>query len=230
MKFSLALLAVLALSLSASAKKFQPLTVTIKASPEAVKAAAVSQAIADGYAIESEGQFQIVFQKNMKGVGGFLTSAFLSPTGCRSFSPRWLLTVLFVPEAEGVTVTTHYEQEHADTLCRPARQSWDKDGAREISKYLELVQSKAEQMAKTSAPAAPPVSAAAETKPVPAVPATAPAPAVAPVTQTTPAPAVTPAVQTQPTPQPQELSLGEIARQQREKKKAAQDAEGQPKQ
>jgi hypothetical protein len=220
---SLLFLAAVLLTCTASAaKKFEPITVIIKASPEAVKAAAVTQAVAEGYAIEQEGQFQIVFQKNMTGAGGFFTAVLLSPPACASFSPRWIFTVLFVPGPAGVTVTTHTEQEHADTLCRPARQNLDKDSARHVTKFLELVQGKAEQMQQSVAPKP----EAAPTAPPAVVPAAVPATPASPPPQTTttqppihPQPTVTPVAA-----DPQDQSLGEIARRARAKK-AKQEAD-----
>src|SRR5207253_7746952 len=93
--------------------------------PEAVKAAAVAQAVSEGWMIESEGQFQIVLTKPMNTVGGIFTAALLSPRACSGIRPRYLFTLLFVPAADGVNLTTHKEMEHADGFCHPARDNWD---------------------------------------------------------------------------------------------------------
>ena len=203
-----------------------------------MKAATVASAVAEGYGIEQEGQFQIVFQKNMTGVGGFMTSLLLSPSACTSFSPRWLFTVMFIPSTDGVTVTTHTEQEHADTLCRPARQNYDKMDVRHATAFLETIRGKAEQMQQATSPKQDP-------QPPQSVPASQAGPprvdpshlaAAQPPAQTVDQPA--PVVATrEPAPQPpssitvsmdQDQSLGEVARRARAKK-AKQEAEVAPK-
>src|SRR6184192_112339 len=111
----IALLAVMLMLTGFSfAKRKPPMTIALHAAPDAVKAAAVAQAVSEGWSIESEGQFQIVFTKPMNTVGGIFTSALLSPSACSGIRPRYLFTLLFVPTADGVNVTTHKEMEHAD--------------------------------------------------------------------------------------------------------------------
>src|SRR5207248_8242108 len=103
----------LILSTFSFAKRKPPVTISLHAAPEAVKAAAVAQAVSEGWMIESEGQFQIVFTKPMNAVGGIFTSALLSPSACSGIRPRYLFTLVFVPATDGVNVTTHKEMEHA---------------------------------------------------------------------------------------------------------------------
>lgn len=141
----------LILAASASAKKAEPITVSVKAPVDKVKAAAVQEAVAEGYRIEQDGEFQMVFTKTMDGKAGFFTSALLSPPACSSIQPRWLLTVLFVPNQDAIAVESHSEYEHAGPLCRPVRQELDGKNVRQFTEnFLGKVKSRSEQ---ASAPA-----------------------------------------------------------------------------
>jgi hypothetical protein len=135
------------------AKRKPATTISVHATPEAVKAAAVAQAISDGWTIESEGQFQIVFTKPMNTVGGIFTASLLSPTACSGIRPRYLFTLLFVPAADGVNLTTHKEMEHADGFCHPARDNWDDQNRKYAESFLGKIKSASE--GGSTAPATP---------------------------------------------------------------------------
>ena len=126
------------------AKRKPAMTIYVHAAPEAVKAAAVSQAASDGWVIESEGQFQIVFTKPMNTVGGIFTASLLSPSACSGIRPRYLFTLLFVPAADGVNLTTHKEMEHADGFCHPARDNWDDQNRKSSESFLSKIKSASE--------------------------------------------------------------------------------------
>jgi len=126
------------------AKRKPAMTIYVHAAPEAVKAAAVSQAASDGWVIESEGQFQIVFTKPMNTVGGIFTAALLSPSACSGIRPRYLFTLLFVPVADGVNLTTHKEMEHATAFCHPARDNWDDQNRKSSESFLSKIKSASE--------------------------------------------------------------------------------------
>jgi hypothetical protein len=136
----------LTLVLNASAAKKEPVSIIINAPADMVRAAAVSQATRSGYVVEQEGQFQIVFAKRMTGFGGLLTSAMLSPSGCTSISPRWLLTVTFAPGIDGVTLRTVSQEEHAGPFCRPVRDDLDNKKTRaDIERFLQIIKAATER-------------------------------------------------------------------------------------
>lgn len=103
----LVLAVMLMLTAFSFAKRKPAMTIYVHAAPEAVKAAAVAQAVSEGWMIESEGQFQIVLTKPMGTVGGIFTASLLSPRACSGIRARYLFTLLFVPAADGVNLTTH---------------------------------------------------------------------------------------------------------------------------
>lgn len=135
------------LLMSAAFAKSKPIVpVTLAANPEAVKQAAVSQAVSEGYSIENQSQFQIVFVKNMTGFGGRMMSGFLSPPGCNQ-SPRNIFTLVLVPSGENTDVTTHYELEYAGGACVPVKQSQDKDKRKYVESFMEKVKATLESTA-----------------------------------------------------------------------------------
>ena len=140
------------------AKRKPAMTISVHAAPEAVKAAAVAQAVSEGWMIESEGQFQIVFTKPMNTVGGIFTASLLSPSACSGIRPRYLFTLLFLPVADGVNLTTHKEMEHADGFCHPARDNWDDQNRKYAESFLGKIKSASE--GGSTAPTAPNTTAA----------------------------------------------------------------------
>ncbi len=136
----------LGIAITASAAKKEPVSATVRAPVDIVRAAAVSQATRSGYVVEEEGQFQIVFAKRMTGFAGLLTSAMLSPSACTSISPRWLLTVTFALGTDGVMLRTVSQEEHAGPFCRPVRDDFDNKRTRaDIERFLQIVKSASEQ-------------------------------------------------------------------------------------
>jgi hypothetical protein len=146
------------------AKRKPAMTISVHAAPETVKAAAVAQAVSEGWMIESEGQFQIVFTKPMNTVGGIFTAALLSPSACSGIRPRYLFTLLFLPVADGVNLTTHKEMEHADGFCHPARDNWDDQNRKYAESFLGKIKSASE--GGSTAPAAPNTTAMESATPV----------------------------------------------------------------
>jgi hypothetical protein len=132
----------------AYAKSEPPVAVLVKAPVEAVKSNTVQLAIAEGYTIDHEGQFQIVFAKNISGRAGFMTNMLLAPSACSGISPRYLMTVMFVPGQEGITVRPALEYEYAGPLCRPVRSNMDgKNVHQNMQAFSQAVKAKSEQAA-----------------------------------------------------------------------------------
>jgi hypothetical protein len=153
MKTVTVLVVMLMLTAVSFAKRKPAVTISVHAAPEKVKAAAVAQAVSEGWMIESEGQFQIVFTKPMNAVGGIFTASLLSPSACSGIRPRYLFTLLFVPIADGVNLTTHKEMEHADGFCHPARDNWDDQNRKYAESFLGKIKSASEGA--STAPTAP---------------------------------------------------------------------------
>ena len=95
--------------------------------------------------LEQEGQFQIVFTKNMTGAAGFFTNMLLSPSACSSISPRWFVTVMFVPISAGVTVQAISQYEHAGPLSQRVRENFDGKKQRQDEDFLQRIKVAAEQ-------------------------------------------------------------------------------------
>jgi hypothetical protein len=130
----------------AFAKSQPQVAVLVNAPVDTVKANTVQLATADGYTIDQEGQFQIVFAKNITGKAGFMTNMLLAPSACSNISPRYLMTVIFVPGQEGVTLRSVMEYEHAGPLCRPQRSSLDGKNIHQYSEnFFQKVKTKSEQ-------------------------------------------------------------------------------------
>jgi hypothetical protein len=135
------------LSCSAAFAKSQPqVAVVVNAPVDAVKANTVQLATADGYTIDHEGQFQIVFAKNISGKAGFMTNMLLAPSTCSGISPRYVMTVMFVPGQEGITLRPVMEYEYAGPLCRPVRSNMDgKNFHQNMEVFSQAVKAKSEQ-------------------------------------------------------------------------------------
>jgi hypothetical protein len=145
------LLAVLASSVPAFAAKQSPVSIIVNAPLDAVKGAAVAEATANGYLLDQEGQFQIVFTKNMGWGSGLLTNLLLAPPACSGIPPRWFLTVMFVPGPEGVTLRAVSQYEHAGPFCRSVRESFDgKKPRQQIEGFFQQIKSAAEQRGPSS--------------------------------------------------------------------------------
>jgi hypothetical protein len=215
----------LALTSGAFAKHFEPVSSVVKASPDAVKAAAVATAVAEGYAIESEGQFQIVFQKNMSGVGGFFANALLAPPACSSISPRWIFTLIFLPGADGVSITTHTELEHATSLCVRTRENRDRNESQHVTNFLAKVKGAAEQVQETPKPApSPDNSGPAAISPAPVTTAQPAQAQIQPAATTAKPTAEAGTAAAAASESIQDDSLGAVARRVREKKQAQEQA------
>jgi hypothetical protein len=142
------LMIVVLLSLAAFAKSQPAVEVLVNAPVDAVKTNAVQLATADGYVIDQEGQFQIVFAKNMTGKAGFMTNMLSTPSACSSIAPRYLLTILFVPGQTGVTLRSRMEYEHAGALCRPERSTLDGKNVHQYTEnFFQQVKIRSEQSA-----------------------------------------------------------------------------------
>jgi len=142
-------LMILLLLCSVAFAKSQPQSVILVNAPvDAVKATTVELTTADGYTIEQDGQFQIVFAKNITGKAGFMTNMLMTPSACSTIAPRYLMTVMFVPGQDGVTLRSALEYEHAGPLCRPVRSSLDgKNSHQYIDNLFQRIKAKSEQVA-----------------------------------------------------------------------------------
>lgn len=128
------------------AKSQPPVSVVVKAPVDSVKANTVQLAAADGYTIDQEGQFQIVFTMNITGKAGFMTNMLMAPSACSNISPRYLMTVMFVPGQDGVTLRPVMQYEHAGPLCRPVRENLDgKNVHQNMEAFAQSVKAKSEQ-------------------------------------------------------------------------------------
>ncbi|MGB8131246.1 MAG: PEGA domain-containing protein [Candidatus Angelobacter sp.] len=135
----------------AFAKSQPPVAVVVKAPVDSVKANAVQLATADGYTIDQEGQFQILFAKNISGKAGFMTNMLLAPSACSNISPRYLMTVMFVPGQDGVTLRPVMQYEHAGPLCRAVRENLDgKNVHQTMEAFAQDVKTRSEQPANTA--------------------------------------------------------------------------------
>jgi hypothetical protein len=135
----------------AFAKSQPPVAVVVKAPVDSVKANAVQLATADGYTIDQEGQFQILFAKNISGKAGFMTNMLLAPSACSNISPRYLMTVMFVPGQDGVTLRPVMQYEHVGPLCRAVRENLDgKNVHQTMEAFAQDVKTRSEQPANTA--------------------------------------------------------------------------------
>jgi len=75
---------------------------------------------------------------------GIFTASLLSPSACSGIRPRYLFTLLFVPVADGVNLTTHKEMELADGFCHPARDNWDDQNRKYAESFLGKIKSASE--------------------------------------------------------------------------------------
>jgi hypothetical protein len=143
---------ILLLLCSVAFAKSQPqVAVVVKAPVESVKANTVQLAAADGYTIDQEGQFQIVFARNITGKAGFMTNMLMAPSACSNISPRYLMTVMFVPGQDGVTLRPVMQYEHAGPLCRPVRENLDgKNVHQNMEAFAQGIKTKSEQAASTA--------------------------------------------------------------------------------
>jgi hypothetical protein len=80
----------------------------------------------------------------MNKVGGMFTAALLSPRACTGFSPRNLVTIIFVPQSEGDGIITHYDIEHADAFYKPAKDNQDKQHRKYNESLLSKIRNTAE--------------------------------------------------------------------------------------
>jgi hypothetical protein len=167
MRQAFLLVLALGLSVSAFAAKQPPVSVTVGAPFDAVRGAAVSVATANGYILDREGQFQITFTKNMTGMAGFVTNLLLTPSACSEITPRWLLTVVFAPGQNGVTLHAVSQYEHAGPFCQPVRDNLDgKKPRQQIEAFFEQIKETAESQTTATAVSRGP-SVAAATAPQP---------------------------------------------------------------
>jgi hypothetical protein len=116
----------------------------IAANPEAVKKAVLAEAVAEGYRVENDSEFQLVLTKDMNKVGGVFAAGLLSPSACAGITPRYLFTVILVPNQQGTDVTAHYEMEHAGGFCRPVRTSEDKQHKKFFEEFMAKVKAASE--------------------------------------------------------------------------------------
>jgi len=130
------LLIVLALVLFgglAYAKDKPPIQATIQAPIETVKGIAMSRALAAGFLLDSEAQFQLTFAKNMSEGQSLVVQALGSPAACAAIHPRHILTIALAPGDQTLIVAA-YQYEHAGPFCRTVRESIN-DG--KVRKQLE---------------------------------------------------------------------------------------------
>lgn len=117
----LTLCVVIFFSILAEARDAGPVQLTIKASPQTVKAVATQTLNHSGYTMSSEEQAQTIFVKDMEGFAGFLTAMLLSPSSCKNVAPRQFLTLNFSETAEGTLATISAQIEH--TAISPSCQT-----------------------------------------------------------------------------------------------------------
>lgn len=130
---------------TANAKIKPPVQITVNTGSQTVKSVAVRDLTSSGYVISSEGQFQIVFVKDMTGAAGFMSSLLLSPSACQDIKPHLYLTLSFVDTSNGTTVTISAQIEHAGALCRDVRENVDDNKTRaNVNGILERIKDEAE--------------------------------------------------------------------------------------
>ncbi len=145
MRKLLVVLIVLLCSVVLHAKKKPVIPFSVSAAPEAVKQAVIAQAVADGYHVENDSQFQIVLTKDMNRVAGLFAAGLLSPGACAGITPRYLFTVILVPSGDGTDVTTHYDMEHASGFCHPVRRNEDKQHQKYFADFMAKVKQATEK-------------------------------------------------------------------------------------
>src|SRR5438445_4775526 len=97
-------------------------------------------------------------------VSGIFIAYLLCPSAFSGIRPLYLFTLLFVPVADGVNLTTHKEMEHADGFCHPARDNWDDQNRKYAESFLGKIKSASE--GGSTAPAAPNTTAMESATPV----------------------------------------------------------------
>ncbi len=137
-------LALILISIAAFAKDKGPVTMTTQAPIEAVKAAAVTRALKAGFLLDTEGQFQLVFARNMSGGQQLLVQTLASPTACSDIRPRHIITLAVAP-GDQLTVVAQYEYEHAGPFCRSVREPITDGKVRsQLEKFLADIKADAE--------------------------------------------------------------------------------------
>ena len=248
--FAIILLLVPALAL---ARDKGPVQGSVAAPVDMIKSIALSRALSAGFMLESEGQFQLVFTKNMGTGRSMLTQLMVTPSACYSIQPRDVLTMAFIP-GNPVQVTMIYQYEHAGPFCQRVREQVNGGKIRQgLENLLSGIRSGAEQQTRVEdrAPSNPPVADGAENVAAPApqdsTPSTpsstapkqnavAPTPeriaeggtlpdqGTSPAVSTAPATSAPPSTSAAPVVTNGEISLGEAARIARAKKAAQSEA------
>jgi hypothetical protein len=159
MKSSLLVSFILLVSVVSQAKDKQQQQVTVAANAEAVKGVAVTQLLKDGWRIDHDSQFQVVFVRNRSAAIGFLAA--LGSPNCGS-GPHAYLTMNFAETGGQTFVSANQQFSRVGPDCKEQR--WDVKGTAEAEKQDTMIAS---------------IKAAAESSPIaaPMVPVTAPTPA-----------------------------------------------------
>jgi hypothetical protein len=143
-RFSIFTAFALILTVGAFAKDKGPISTTISAPMDAVKAAAVTRALKAGFLLDTEGQFQLVFARNMSGGQQVLVQTLASPSACSDIHPRHIITLAVAP-GDQLTVVAQYEYEHAGPFCRSVREPITDGKVRsQLEKFLADIKADAE--------------------------------------------------------------------------------------
>lgn len=135
------------LTFGAFAKNDPPASITISASPEAVKAAIVARLTSHGFSLESDSQFRMVWTKEMNNGGGILAQALVGNANCAM--PKQVVNFTFALQGDAVLVIGQEQLDHATALC--ARERFDVNGKKNreaMASFLADIKSKAEAVAK----------------------------------------------------------------------------------
>lgn len=117
-------LLVLMLSTVAIAKNDTPESVSVKATPDAVKSAIVARLTMRGYHLENDSAYQMVWTKEMNGGAGIMTQVIAGNANCAM--PKHVVTIAFVSSGDSVQLIGTQQVDKAGAFC--ARERIDLNG------------------------------------------------------------------------------------------------------
>jgi len=98
-----------------------PTGVEIKAPAQTVKASIIRGMIGQGWTIDSEGEFQLVFSRNMDG-----------PSACTDVQPKDFMRFTLVENQGSTFVSASSKSEHAGPSCRDVRENTNQKAMHKI--------------------------------------------------------------------------------------------------
>ncbi|HTC92226.1 MAG TPA: hypothetical protein VK699_02100 [Terriglobales bacterium] len=150
-----------------------PTSVEIKAPAQTVRATIVRGMTGQGWTIDSEGEFQLVFSRNTN-----------SPSTCTDIQPRDFIRFTLAENQDSTLVLASSGSEHAGPFCRDVRENTNQKAMRKILTDLKaLAESTTPEPETPSAAAFTPATAAViqpSASPLSPPPAAIPSAAVAP--------------------------------------------------